>query len=145
VIPPPVDVLRAAEVARAHHRWQEDEAGRPYFDAHVVQVHRRVVAESTAVQAVALLHDVLGHTGCTEDELRRDFPAHVVTAVAALTLRPGEPRTEYYERVRADPLARTVKLADLAALADPARLAELDEATRERVAEEHRTALAALG
>jgi (p)ppGpp synthase/HD superfamily hydrolase len=144
VIPPPVDVLRAAEVARAHHRWQEDDAGQPYFDAHVVEVHRRVVKESTAVQAVALLHDVLGHTGCTEAELRRDFPAHVVDAVLALTHRPGELREEYYERVQADPIARTVKLADLAALTAPARLAELDEATRARLAEEQQAALAAL-
>jgi (p)ppGpp synthase/HD superfamily hydrolase len=145
VIPPPVDVLRAAEVARACHRWQEDDTGRPYFDAHVADVHRRVARESTAVQAVALLHDVLAHTGCTEDELRRDFPAHVVEAVLALTHRPGEPRTEYYERVRADPIARTVKRADLAALAEPARLAALDEATRARLTDEHRAGLAALG
>jgi (p)ppGpp synthase/HD superfamily hydrolase len=145
VIPPPVDVLLAAAVARAHHRWQEDATGRPYFDAHIVEVHRRVANESTAVQAVALLHDVLGHTGCSEVELRRDFPPHVVEAVLALTRRPGEPLAEFYLRVRADPLARTVKLADLAALTDPARLAELDEATRSRVTEEHRTALRAIG
>jgi hypothetical protein len=144
VIPPPVDVLRAAEVARVHHRWQKDDAGKPYFDGHVVDVHRRVVKESTAVQAVALLHDVLEDTGCTADELRRDFPIHVVEAVLALTHRPGEPREEYYERVRADPIARQVKLAELDSMAEPARLAELDGPTRARLTEEHRAALAAL-
>ena len=145
MIPPPVDVLRAAQVARAAHRWQEDDTGRPYFDAHVVDVHRRVAQESTAVQAVALLHDVLGHTDCAEIALRRDFPAHVVEAVLTLTRRPGEPRDEYYTRVRADPIARAVKLADLAALAEPARVAELDEATANLLAEEHRAGTVALG
>jgi (p)ppGpp synthase/HD superfamily hydrolase len=144
VIPPPVDVLRAAEVARAAHRWQKDKAGKPYFDAHVVDVHRRLVKESTAVQAVALLHDVLEDTGCTEDELRREFPGHVVDAVLALTHRPGEPLVEYYGRVRADPLALQVKLADLASNTDPVRMAELDEATRARLTEKYRAALAAL-
>ena len=144
MLQPPVDVLRAAEVARSHHRWQTDKAGRPYFDAHVADVHRRLVKESTAVQAVALLHDVLEDTSCTEDELRRDFPVHVVDAVLALTHRPGEPLEHYYARVRSDPLARRVKLADIASNTDPTRLAELDEPTRERLTEKYRTALAAL-
>lgn len=144
MLQPPVDVQRAAAVARSHHRWQTDEAGKPYFDAHVADVHRRVARESTAVQAVALLHDVLLDTSCTEDDLRRDFPGHVVDAVLALTHRPGEPLEEYHARVRADPLARQVKLADIASRTAPARLAELDEATRDRLAEESRQALAAL-
>ena len=144
MIPPPVDVRRAAEVARTHHRWQTDLAGRPYFDSHVADVHRRVVAESTAVQAVALLHDVLEDTSCTEDDLRREFPGHVVDAVLILTHRSGEPLEEYYARVRADPLARTVLLADLAALTDPARMADLDEPTRQRLTAECAAGLAAL-
>jgi (p)ppGpp synthase/HD superfamily hydrolase len=144
VIQPPVDVLRAAEVARGHHRWQTDKAGKPYFDAHLVDVHRRVSGKSTAVQAVALLHDVLEDTGCTEDELRREFPGHVVDAVLALTHLPGEPLADYYRRVRADPLALEVKLADIASNADPSRLAELDGPTRERLTAKYRAALAAL-
>ncbi|MCW2695287.1 MAG: guanosine-3,5-bis(Diphosphate) 3-diphosphatase [Modestobacter sp.] len=144
MIPPPADVLRAAEVARACHRWQADHTGRPYFDAHVVDVHRRVAQESTAVQAVALLHDVLGSTDCAEIELRRDFPPHVVAAVLALTRRSGEPSSEYYARVRADPIARAVKLADLAALTEPARVAGLDEATAARLAAEQRAGTAVL-
>ena len=144
MIPPPVDVLKAAEVARTYHRWQEDDTGRPYFDGHVADVHRRVARESTAVQAVALLHDVLLDTDCTEDDLRRQFPPHVVDAVVALTPRSGEGAGDYYARVREDGIARQVKRADLEALADPGRLAGLDEDTRARVAEECRLALDAL-
>ncbi len=144
MIQPPVDVLRAAEVARGHHRWQTDKAGKPYFDAHVADVHRRVSGRSTAVQAVALLHDVLEDTGCTEDELRREFPGHVVDAVVALTQRPDEPLDQYHRRVRADPLALEVKLADIASNTAPARLADLNEPTRERLTATYRAALAAL-
>lgn len=133
MIQPPVDVRRAAEVARGHHRWQSDKAGKPYFEAHVADVHRRVSHGSTAVQAVALLHDVLEDTGCREDDLRREFPGHVVDAVVALTHRAGEPLEDYYRRVRADPLALEVKLADIASNTDPARLADLDQPTRERL------------
>ena len=144
MLQPPVDVQRAAEVARSHHRWQTDLAGKPYFDAHVADVHRRVARESTAVQAVALLHDVLADTSCTEDDLRRDFPGHVVDAVLALTHLPGQPLDDYYARVRADPLARQVKLADIASNTAPARLAELDQATRDRLTATYQQALAAL-
>ncbi|WP_448615369.1 hypothetical protein [Modestobacter sp. URMC 112] len=46
--------------------------------------------------------------------------------------------------MRSDALARQVKLADIASNTDPARLAELDEPTRNRLTGKYRTALAAL-
>jgi (p)ppGpp synthase/HD superfamily hydrolase len=140
-----VDVDRAAEVARKHHLGQRDKGGRPYFDAHVADVYRRLEAEPTAMRAVALLHDVLEDTECTVAELEQQFPASVVAAVLAITHRPDEPRHDYYERVRANPVALTVKLADIASNTDPARMALLDEATRSRLSEKYRTALALLG
>ena len=68
----------------------------------------------------------------------------MVDAVLTLTHRTGEPLEEYYARVRADPLALKVLLADLAVTTDPARMADLDEPTRRRLAAEYETALAAL-
>ncbi|WP_232796949.1 hypothetical protein [Blastococcus atacamensis] len=142
--PGSVDVARAIEVARSYHLGQTDKAGRDYFQSHVADVHRRVAGESSAVQAVALLHDVLEDTPCTEFDLRREFPDDVVDAVVAITHLPNEPRQDYYGRVRANPLARTVKLADIASNTDPDRLALLDESTRDRLAEKYRAALLAL-
>lgn len=139
-----IDVPRAAAVARLRHRGQTDKAGKDYFDSHVADVHRRVAGESAAVQAVALLHDVLEDTDCTGADLRRDFPSDVVDAVVAITHLPDEDRPDYYRRVRADPLALTVKLADIASNTDPSRLALLDEPTRTRLQEKYRRALAAL-
>lgn len=136
-----IDVRRAADVARKFHRGQTDKAGRAYLEAHVLDVHRRVLGEPALVQAVALLHDVLEDTACDEQQLRREFPPQVVDAVVAMTHFPGEPLTDYYRRVRADPIALKVKLADIASNTDPARTALLDPATRSRLAEKYRAAL----
>jgi (p)ppGpp synthase/HD superfamily hydrolase len=139
------DVARAAGIARQYHRTQKDKSGRPYFEAHVADVHRRVAEERDAVQVVALLHDVLEDTGCTEAELRGQFPADVVDAVLAITHHPDESRVDYYKRVRANPLALAVKLADIASNTDPARMALLDQPTRSRLRDKYRTALTVLG
>lgn len=53
--------------------------------------------------------------------------------VLAVTKRAGEPPEEYAARILATPGALLIKEADLAHNADPARLAVLDEATRERL------------
>jgi len=67
------------------------------------------------------------------DDLRDHFPDLVVDAVDAMSKRPGEPLKDYYARVMAHPVARTVKLADIADNTDPNRLALLDEPTRVRL------------
>ncbi len=139
-----VDVEKASEIARRFHQGQTDKSGKPYFEAHVADVHRRVADESAAVQAVALLHDVLEDTDCTEAELRQWFPDHVVDAVLAITHHPEEPRPEYYQRVRGNRLALTVKLADIASNTDPGRMALLDAATRDRLTQKYRKALEVL-
>jgi (p)ppGpp synthase/HD superfamily hydrolase len=138
------DVDRAMSIARLYHRGQRDKGGRSYFEAHVADVHQRVTDQSAAVQVVALLHDVLEDTDCTEVELRREFPADVVDAVVAITHRPGEPRSDYYERVRRNALALMVKLADIASNTDPSRMALLDEATRDRLVVKYQAAREAL-
>ena len=83
---------------------------------------------------MAWLHDVMEDCGLGElDLMAAGMPREVVAAVEAVTHRPHEPRTDYYARVRANDLARVVKLADVADNSDPARLADLDEPTRARL------------
>lgn len=121
----------AETVARTAHDGQFDKAGQPYI-SHPARVAARVADDEHAV-VVAWLHDVVEDTATTLTELAATFPAAVVRAVDALTKRPGEPVNAYYARVRAVPLARRVKLADLADNSDATRLARLDPATRERL------------
>ena len=130
-------VGRAAALARAAHEGQRDKAGRPYFDSHVADVHRRVVAYGGDVheQVAALLHDVLEDTEVTEDDLvAAGVPEQAIQVVRLLTKVDGEPVQAYYERIRAHEPARRVKLlGDLASNTDPARTALLPEAQRLRL------------
>ena len=125
-----VDLAR--EVATRAHAGQFDKAGAPYI-GHPGRVAARVVGDPLA-ESVAWLHDVLEDTAVTESELAGLFPAPVVAAVVVLTRLPDEDPDAYYARVRADPLALTVKWADIDDNCDPARAALLDPATRERLA-----------
>ncbi|MBF5007721.1 HD domain-containing protein [Diaphorobacter caeni] len=113
-------LVRAIEIAKNAHAGQLDKAGRPYI-FHSIRVMRRVRSEFE--QMVAVLHDVVEDTSVTLDDLKREgFPPEVVRAIEALTKRPGETRLEAARRAAADPLARTVKLADNADNMDLSRI-----------------------
>jgi guanosine-3',5'-bis(diphosphate) 3'-pyrophosphohydrolase len=76
-------------------------------------------------QMAAMLHDVVEDTYVTLAQLRSEgFPDDVVSAVEALTKRPGETRLEAARRAVLDPVARAVKLADNAENMDMGRIAE---------------------
>lgn len=121
----------AIRIARAAHDGQVDKAGRPYIE-HPLAVMRSVAGEDE--QIVAVLHDVLEDTDTSANDLyAAGFPAKVVEAVDALTKRRGETLRESMARVQANPLARPVKLADIANNAHQDRLRLLDEATQARL------------
>lgn len=125
-------VERARRVAERAHAGQVDKAGAPYI-THPERVAARVSGDPAA-EAVAWLHDVVEDCDVTPDDLRaHGFDEDVVTAVEALTFLDGDDRDAYYARIAANPLALTVKLADLADNSDPARLSRLDGATRARL------------
>ncbi|MCS6883449.1 MAG: hypothetical protein RMK84_13245 [Oscillochloridaceae bacterium] len=94
-----------------------------------------VQASSEEERIVAALHDVVEDTHLTLDDLRRaGYDERIITAVDHLTRREGEPYEEYIARLSADPLARAVKLLDLADnLANSARLPSTPEVL-ERIA-----------
>ena len=64
---------------------------------------------------VAVLHDVVEDTAVTFDDLEREgFSAAVLAALRCVTHAEGESYADYVVRCRADPIAREVKLSDLA-------------------------------
>lgn len=136
-------VGKARRLAETAHAGQVDKAGRPYVE-HVGRVAAAVADHPVSpglAQAVAWLHDVMEDCGLGElDLMAAGIPCEVVAAVEAITHRPYEPRVDYYARVRANELARVVKLADVADNSAPERLAALDDATRERLTEKYRKA-----
>lgn len=129
-------VDKARTLAEKAHAGQVDKAGEPYV-GHLERVADDVATRTVFVglaQAVAWLHDIIEDTHVTAYDLTAaGMPQDVVDAVEAITHRPNEPRAEYYARVRSNDLALAVKLADIADNADPARLARLDDQTRERL------------
>ena len=131
----------ASRQARRWHAGQVDKSGVPYFE-HCTRVARKL--EDDKGRAVALLHDVLEDTDTTEQTLRVLFGGEIVDAVVALTRVDGQDPDEYYRRVRSNPLALRVKIADIHDNLEPSRLAALDEETRQRLMHKYGSALIAL-
>lgn len=134
---------RAQRLATRAHAGQVDKAGEPYI-GHLERVAGRVTTVEAKV--VAWLHDVMEDCGLgMSDLLAAGIPSHVATAVVAVNRQPAEDAESYYRRVAANPLALQVKAADIADNTDPARLAVLDEPTRDRLIEKYATARRLLG
>ena len=104
---------RALTIACEAHKGQVDKANEPYI-LHVLRVVLAV--DGTDERMVAALHDVVEKNA--EWTLERiaveSFPPEIVEAVDALTRRAGETEEAYLARATAEPLARTVKRADVA-------------------------------
>jgi (p)ppGpp synthase/HD superfamily hydrolase len=132
----------AITIATSAHDGQVDKAGRPYI-GHPLRVMASMTGEHE--QMTAVLHDVLEDTPVTADDLlARGCPAVVVDAVVALSHLPGEPQEDYLRRVAANPLALSVKRADIGDNLSPARMDRLDAATQDRLKAKYARALGLL-
>jgi len=111
---------KAIEIATEAHRGQTDRAGQPYI-LHPAAVAANV--ETTEQKIVAYLHDVIEDTDITAEYLLdAGFPDFIVDAVTAITKADGMPYDEYLNQVKANDIARTVKIADLGHNLDESRL-----------------------
>lgn len=93
------------------HKGQKDKGKKPYI-YHPIYVAEQV--EGDIAKSVAYLHDVVEDTKYTLEDLRNaGFSDEIVDAVDVLTKREGMSYEKYIEKVAKNPLATTVKLADL--------------------------------
>lgn len=126
-------IEKAIEIAARAHAGQVDKAGAPYI-FHPLRLMLAVSGEHERMAAV--LHDVVEDTPLTFDDLAREgFPAAVIDAVRALTKHDGESRIDAAHRAAANPLARTVKLADVGDNMDLSRIASPTEKDYARLRE----------
>lgn len=103
---------RAITVAARAHEGHRDKGGAAYI-LHPLRVMLRV--STTEQRIVAVLHEVLQESPMTLSDLAREgFALKILAAVQALSQRRDESYEDFVVRVGSDPLARTVKLADLA-------------------------------
>jgi 5'-nucleotidase len=133
----------ARGIAAAAHIGVTDKIGVPYIQ------HPRRVAERLATpraQAVAWLHDVIEDTPLKgPDLLAAGIDAIIVDAVQLLTRTDDVDPDAYYARIAASPLAKAVKLADIADNTDPLRARLLPDEKRRQLAEKYAHALEVLG
>ena len=122
---------KALKLCFEAHKDQVDKSGLPYV-FHPFHLAEQMTDEETTI--VALLHDVVEDTDYTLDDLRgMGFGDAVMDALARMTHDSSVPYMEYVAGLKADPIARTVKLADLRHNSDLSRLDHVDDAARERV------------
>lgn len=110
-------------LARILHRAQIYESftggpAGPYFETHIEDVVRRLLAFSWVPcwhqEAAAYLHDAVEDGHITLEQMYQlEIPGEVIRLVDSLTRRAGETYADYIDRVKADPRAVAVKLADL--------------------------------
>lgn len=113
------------------HKEQVDKSGVPYV-FHPIHLAEQMQDEDTTI--VALLHDVVEDTDYTIDDLRSmGFSESVLEAIALMTHKKGVPYMEYVAKIKTNPIARAVKLADLAHNSDTTRLDSVDDKSIERI------------
>ena len=103
-------IQRAQAIAVQAHEGQKRTDGSPYIN------HPKRVADAVEdrLKPIAWLHDVVEDTKVTLLDLRTiGFPLYIIEAVDLLTHRKGEPNLSYWGKIKANPDALSVKLADI--------------------------------
>lgn len=107
------------------HKDQLDKSGLPYV-FHPFHLAEQMQDEVTCT--VALLHDVVEDTEYTFADLEAmGFPPAVLDALKLLTHGDDVPYMDYVRKIRHDPVAAAVKLADLRHNSDLSRLDAVTE------------------
>ena len=112
--------IKAMQIAYEAHHGQVDKAGIPYV---FHPLHLAEAMDDEISCCAALLHDVVEDTAVTLCDLAKEFPAEVVEAVRFLTHDPAEDYYDYVRAIKPNPIAKKVKLADLAHNLDASRFA----------------------
>lgn len=104
---------KALAIARIAHNKQFRRDGTTPYINHVLDVASRCTTIATRI--VALMHDVLEDNETFTPEILIDFgfETAIVDAVVTLTKKEGQAYEDYLVGVKADFLARDVKIADM--------------------------------
>ena len=112
------------------HKDQRDKSGQPYV-FHPFHLAEQMTDETTTI--VALLHDVVEDTDYTlEDLANMGFDTTVIEALRLLTHDDDTPYMDYVAKIKDNPVAKAVKLADLRHNSDLSRMDAPTERDYER-------------
>jgi hypothetical protein len=122
---------KAIRIAAQAHDGQRDKAGAPYI-LHPLRVMMKMA--TVAEQITAVLHDVVEDTDWTMEQLHQEgFNREILGALDCLSRRDGEEYGDFIKRVKLNPLAVKVKIADLEDNLDVLRLKEVTDADAKRL------------
>ena len=102
---------KAMKIAYTAHQGQLDKSGIPYI-FHPIHLAEQMDDEISC--CVALLHDVVEDTAVTMEELAEEFPAEVINTLKLLTHDENVEYFSYVRKIKTNPIAKKVKLADIA-------------------------------
>ena len=115
---------KALKLCFEAHKDQTDKTGLPYV-FHPFHLAEQMTDEYTTV--TALLHDIAEDTNYTLNDLKEmGYPDEVITALTLLTHDDGSEYMDYVKRLKNNPIARAVKLADLKHNSDLSRYDKID-------------------
>lgn len=102
---------KALKISFAAHKDQMDKSGIPYvYHPYELAVQMDTEAET----CVALLHDVVEDTPITFEELIAEgFTEEIIEALRLMTHNDDTPYFDYIRKIKDNPIAKKVKLADL--------------------------------
>lgn len=131
----------AISLAAKAHRRRKDKAGAAYI-LHPLRVMLRMKTNDERI--VALLHDVVEDTEYTLEDLRKTgYSRKILQSLDYLTKRDGEEYDQFINRVKRNPMARKVKIADIEDNLDLARIKKPKKRDFMRI-EKYRRALSEL-
>lgn len=124
-----VDAIR---LAVEHHGQTMEKSGRDPYILHPLRV---MLAQQTEFgRMVGVLHDTVEDTSLTIEQLEsHGFPPEVIEALKLVTHNDGSPYDDYIDRLKHNPIARKVKLADLEDNMNVRRLEQLNDAAIARL------------
>ena len=127
---------KAMKLCFKAHNDQVDKSGLPYV-FHPFHLAEQMQDEATTI--TALLHDVVEDSDYTlQDLIDMGFPKEVTDAIALMTHDDAVPYLDYVRKLKDNPVARAVKLADLKHNSDLSRLDVIDEKALKRVEKYHK-------
>ena len=121
---------KALKLCFEAHKKQVDKSGMPYV-FHPFHLAEQMQTEETTV--VALLHDLVEDTDYTiEDLASMGFSKNITDAIALMTHADDVTYMDYVRKIKDNPIAKVVKLADLKHNSDLTRLDVVDEKALKR-------------
>ena len=129
---------KAMIIAHNAHHGQVDKSGVPYI---FLPIHVAEQMETEEECIVALLHDTVEDTNITFEVLEKEFSATVIEALKLLTHDESIDYFDYVRKLKNNPIAKKVKLADLYHNSDITRMENPTEKDWKRKEKYHKAIL----